>query len=245
MFDTSNTIIESMNTNKSSQDQLTEDIIYVYTDGGCYGNGKKISFAGSGIYFGENDSRNEYLPIVDGTNNIAELCAINKALEILKNEIEDKKHIVIITDSKYSIRCFTDWGDKCHKNNWRHKTSSDGKIPNMDFFREAYYYLKKYPNLKFHHIYSHTHAQDIHSLGNEQADILANDGIKLDIDHSSIDKLSEVPFPFGKYKKKSIMEIFLLDKQYLLWAYKNCKLNMLLFKHILYTFLTKMNVTDI
>jgi ribonuclease HI len=246
MFDMSHSIVQSMNSQTTNPiEHLSKDIIYVYTDGGCYGNGKKISFAGSGIYFDKDDPRNTALPITKGTNNIAELCAINKAIEILQSDIEKKKNIVIISDSKYSIRCFTDWGDKCHKRNWKHATHPKGRIPNMQFFREAYYYLKKYPNVKFHHVYSHTHAQDIHSLGNEQADILANDGIKLDIDTSDIDTLSKVPFPFGQYKGKKIMEVFLLDKQYILWAYKNCKSNMLIFKHILYTFLTKMNTQDI
>lgn len=244
MFNMDQTIVHSMKstTDKQTNEYLHEDIIYVYTDGGCYGNGKKISFAGSGIYFGENDPRNISLPITNGTNNISELCAINKAIEILKTDIEDKKHIVIISDSKYSIRCFTDWGDKCHRNLWKNKTSPGKKVPNIEFFREAYYYLKQYPNVKFHHIYSHTHAQDIHSLGNECADILATQGTKLDIESSSIDKLGQCTFPFGQYKNKSVIEIFLLDKQYIMWAYKNCKPNMHIFKYILYIFLKKMNV---
>ena len=243
MFDMSHSIVHSMNTPSTNTllENNNRNIIYVYTDGSCYGNGKKISFSGSGVYFGKGDSRNVSLPIVNGTNNIAELCAINKAIELLRPEIESKQNIVIISDSKYSIRCFTDWGDKCHKRHWKHKTNPNGRIPNMDFFKEAYYYLKTYPNVKFHHIYSHTHAQDVHSLGNEQADILADKGTQLDIEGSSIDKLGQCKIPFGQYKGKSIIETFLLDKQYVIWAYKNCKSNMLIFKHILYTFLQKMN----
>ena len=243
LFDRSKSIVYSMN-NHTTNDTLEDkqkDIMYVYTDGGCYGNGKKISFAGSGIYFGENDLRNTSLAITKGTNNVAELCAINKAIELVRAEIEDNKHIVIISDSKYSIRCFTTYGDKCHKNNWKNKTNPQGTIPNVGFFKEAYYYLKKYPNVKFHHVYSHTQAQDIHSLGNEQADCLADEGIKQDIENSRIQKLGKCPVPFGQYKNKTIMEIFLLDKQYVVWAYKNCKSNMFIFKHILHTFLQKMN----
>jgi uncharacterized protein (DUF3820 family) len=65
-------------------------------------------------------------------------------------------------------------------------------------------------------------------------------GIKQDIDNSGIDKLGKSKFPFGQYKNKTIIEVFLLDKQYVLWAYSNCKSNMLLFKYILKTFLEKM-----
>jgi len=244
MFNTGKTIVHSMNTSQSSHtaEPLHKDILYIYTDGGCYGNGKKISFAGSGIYFSENDPRNTYLPITNGTNNVAELCAINKAIEIVKREIENHAYIMIISDSKYSIRCFTDWGDKCHKNLWKNKANPRKKVPNMEYFREAYYYLRQYPNVKFHHVYSHTQAQDIHSLGNEQADILANQGTKMDIELSNVDKLGQCKFPFGQYKRKTVIEIFLLDKQYVIWACKNCKANMQIFKHILQTFLEKMNV---
>lgn len=216
-----------------------KNIIYVYTDGSCYGNGKKISFGGAGIYFGENDNRNTILPITNATNNIAELCAINKALEILKKDIEQNTSIMIVSDSKYSIRCFTDWGDKCHRNQWKNKTNPKKDIVNVGFFKEAYYYLKKYPNVKFHHIYSHTHLQDRHSLGNEQADILADKGTLIDIETTSLNILGECKFPFGQYKKKKIIEVYLLDKQYILWAYKNCKSNMNIFKHILKSFLEK------
>ena len=39
---------------------------------------------------------------------------------------------------------------------------------------------------------------------------------------------------------KKIIEVYLLDKQYVTWAYKNCKPNVELFKHILKSFLDKM-----
>ena len=224
----------------STNKDVSKDILYVYTDGSCYGNGKKISFGGSGIYFAPNDKRNTILPISNATNNIAELCAINKAISIVKDDIENGTSIMIVSDSKYSIRCFTDWGDKCHRNHWKNKTNPNKEIINVGFFKDAYYYLKQYPNVKFNHIYSHTHLQDKHSLGNEQADILADKGTLIDIEQSSLDILGACLFPFGQYKKKKIIEIYLLDKQYVTWAYKNCKPNMVIFKHILKSFLEKM-----
>ena len=222
------------------QNGLPKKILYVYTDGSCYGNGKKISFGGAGIYFGPNDERNTSLPISNSTNNIAELCAINKALELLKTDIERGTNIIIMSDSRYSIRCFTDWGDKCHKKHWKDSTKPGGKIINMGFFKDAYYYLKKYPNVKFHHIRAHTRFQDEHSLGNEQADILADKGTLIDINESGLDTLGNCVFPFGQYKKKKVIEVYFLDKQYVTWAYQNCKPNMVLFKHILKSFLDKM-----
>lgn len=240
MFNMDSNIDTIMGNKQNNMDSIDKNVLYVYTDGSCYGNGKKISFGGAGIYFGPNDERNTSLPISNSTNNIAELCAINKALEIIKENIENGEQIMIMSDSRYSIRCFTDWGDKCHKKNWKDKTKPQGKIVNMGFFKDAYYYLKKYPNVKFHHIRAHTNLQDEHSLGNEHADILADKGTLLDIEESTLDTLGSCVFPFGQYKRKKIIEVYLLDKQYVTWAYKNCKPNVALFKHILKSFLDKM-----
>ena len=89
---------------------------YVYTDGSCSSNGYKNASAGIGIYFGENDIRNVSRKI-DGkqTNNVAELIAIYEVYDIIKEDIKKGKKIVIVSDSEYSIRCLTSYGDKCHK----------------------------------------------------------------------------------------------------------------------------------
>ena len=65
------------------------EIIHVYTDGSCINNGKKGSKGGIGIYFGENDERNvsKTVNLEKVTNNIAELKAVNEALDILYNYV--------------------------------------------------------------------------------------------------------------------------------------------------------------
>ena len=104
------------NGNMDKEEPEIVDGLRVYTDGSCYGNGKDNSFGGYGVYFGPNDKRNISISINGRcTNNIAELSAIIHAIKILKSDLELNKSILIVTDSEYSIRCFTTYGEKFYK----------------------------------------------------------------------------------------------------------------------------------
>lgn len=153
---------------------IEKDTIYVYTDGSCINNGMSNAKAGIGIFFKDNDKRN-VSSVFDGlqTNNIAELKAIYKVLSILKKEISENKHIIIYSDSKYAIRCFTEYGEKLSKNNWSEN------VPNLDLIKECYTEFSKKKNIKLIHIKAHTNKKDIHSYGNSQADNLAYKAIQL------------------------------------------------------------------
>ena len=61
------------------------EFINVYIDGSCINNGKENAVAGYGVYFKEDDEKNEYNR-VEGkqTNNTGELTAFIRALEIFK-----------------------------------------------------------------------------------------------------------------------------------------------------------------
>ena len=155
-------------------DELKADL-FVYTDGSCINNGRKNAMGGIGIYFGENDSRNvsRKLEVEKPTNNIAELTAIYDTYKIIENDIKEGKNIMIITDSSYSIMCLTSYGKKNEKNNW----SND--IKNKELVRKTYELYKDVANVRFKHINSHTDNKDIHSMGNDGADKLANKGLGL------------------------------------------------------------------
>jgi ribonuclease HI len=144
-------------------------MIYVYTDGACMNNGHKNAVAGIGIYFGENDQRNVSEKI-DGkqSNNTAELSAIIRTYEILKNDIETGKEVTIVSDSVYAIRCAGEYGLKNANCNWVKD------IPNKELVREIYELYRAKSNVNFMHIKAHTANRDIHSIGNEHADRLAN-----------------------------------------------------------------------
>jgi ribonuclease HI len=159
----------------------------VYTDGSCINNGYPNAEAGIGVYFGVNDSRNVSKKIDSNkkSNNIAELTAIITAYRILKEEIKENKKIVIFSDSMYAIRCITIYGEKNEKVQWN-KT-----IPNIELVKEAYELFKNKSNIKIIHIKAHTDLTDIHSLGNQEADRLANLAINPEGNKSNLVKESK------------------------------------------------------
>lgn len=156
---------EFLNINKSNK---TIDL-FVYTDGACIHNGKPHAKAGMGVFFGYDDPRN-ISKKVEGkqTNNTAELGAVFEALCMIKEEIKNNYLICIVTDSEYVIKCCTTYGKKCKLDNWKKD------IPNKDLVKTLFTAFDNYSNLSLMHIDAHTGKQDKHSLGNEEADRLAN-----------------------------------------------------------------------
>jgi|UniRef100_A0A6C0JV22 ribonuclease HI len=152
-------------------------MINVYTDGSCINNGLPDAISGYGVYFSENDLRNESKKIEGKkhTNNIAELTGFIRALEILNEEIIKGTHINVYTDSEYVIKCASNYGEKLERNNW--KTSNNKDPPNVELVKKAHNLFKNLFNVRLIHINSHTNKQDIHSIGNEMADKLANEAI--------------------------------------------------------------------
>jgi ribonuclease HI len=148
---------------------------YVYTDGACSNNGKDNAFAGIGIFFGINDNRN-ISKNIEGkqTNNTAELSAIIETYYIIENDIINGKKIAIVSDSDYAIRCASSYGEKCYKKGW------NVDIPNKEMVKTAYELYKNKLNVQFIHIKAHTNNTDNHSIGNDNADKLANIAIGLE-----------------------------------------------------------------
>lgn len=141
---------------------------YVYTDGACSNNGNEKAIAGIGIYFGNNDPRNVSKQIGGKhTNNVAELTAILETCEIVKHDLENDKTITIVSDSNYSILCATSYGKKNALQNWKKD------IPNKDLVKTLFDFVSTYPNLQFQYIQAHTNKNDVHSIGNRHADLLA------------------------------------------------------------------------
>ncbi|MCP4446512.1 MAG: ribonuclease HI [Myxococcales bacterium] len=79
---------------------LTKDAIIIYTDGACSRNPGP---AGIGAVIVNGDDRKEISEFLGtGTNNIAELTAIGRALELVP-EADRQRMVVVHTDSSYSI----------------------------------------------------------------------------------------------------------------------------------------------
>jgi len=148
---------------------------FVYTDGSCSNNGKVDAMAGIGIYFGENDTRNVSQRVHGKqSNNTAELGAILHLYDIIEKDINAGKKIAIVSDSEYAIRCATTYGLKCADEGWKKD------IPNKDVVKKIYELYNDRPNVKFLHVMAHTEKSDVHSIGNDGADKLANNAIGLD-----------------------------------------------------------------
>ena len=151
----------------------------VFCDGSCLNNGKKNSKGGYGIFFGNDDPRNvsEALTCEKITNQVAELTAIQKTIEIL---IKDncKDIVYIYTDSKYVIGIFTEWAKTWEKNNWFRKA---GTIQNLELIKDIYNKMKNV-NIIFKHVRAHTDPPSITSdkyelwYGNQKADQYAVEG---------------------------------------------------------------------
>ena len=148
--------------NTSDVGDFTPDY-YVYTDGSCIHNGKPNAKAGIGIFFGVDDPRNVSKRIEGKqTNNRAELTAIIEAYYIIEEDIKQGRSILIMSDSLYSIRSLSSYGED---------------IPNIDLVTLAQQLYHNKPNVKFLHVKAHTGYKDIHSVGNDGADRLANQSI--------------------------------------------------------------------
>jgi ribonuclease HI len=137
---------------------------YVYCDGSCIHNGLPNAKAGIGIYFGDNDPRNVSESISGNTNNIAELTAMIRVYDYVKGDV------TIVSDSKYALLCVGTYGKKCELSGWP-------DIPNKELVKQLYYTYKD-TSFQFLHVYAHTNKTDMHSIGNQHADRLAQDSIK-------------------------------------------------------------------
>jgi ribonuclease HI len=159
---------DQLHSDDSSDEEVMPDY-FVYTDGSCINNGKEDACAGIGIYFGENDPRN-VSSLIQGkqTNNIAELTAIFETYPLIENDLLQGKKITIVSDSLYAIRCVTTYGKKCEQKNW------EEEIPNKELVRQVYELYKPLTLVSFRYVKAHTDLTDCHSVGNSQADKLAN-----------------------------------------------------------------------
>lgn len=143
----------------------------LFTDGGCEPNPGE---AGSGIAVYRNDVIAElwyglYNP--KGTNNTAELNALNQALKMARAEIDKGRSVVIFCDSQYSIQCITQWAVSWEKKGWKKK---GGEIKNLPLIQEmfAMYQLLK-NKVQVLHVNGHVGVE-----GNELADRMSMVAIK-------------------------------------------------------------------
>ncbi|XP_033341720.2 ribonuclease H1 isoform X2 [Megalopta genalis] len=162
--------IPSTSTEQTSSSKFTIDddgYVNVYTDGACSSNGYKNAQAGLGVWFGQDHPLNVSQPVVGrATNNNAEIQAVTMAARKAKEAGIEK--LKIITDSKFLIKCITEWMPKWKKNGW--KTANGNPVINKLELLEMEEALKSL-KIAWKHVNGHV---GIH--GNEMADKLARAG---------------------------------------------------------------------
>lgn len=142
-----------------------DPVLHVYTDGSAINNGSKNATGGYGVFFGRPNIPyiSKRMTAVKITNNTAELTGIIEALKVISRL--DDMDIVIHYDSDYASGVITG-RKKAHEN--------------LDLVREGQDILRTVrieqgKKVKFEHVYAHTGAKDIHSIGNQIVDDLAGD----------------------------------------------------------------------
>ncbi len=154
--------VESTNTQSSGS-------LSIYSDGACSGNPGE---AGSGVAVYSSNSKpvlyfGDY--VKNGTNNIAELNALYKALLICQSNPDYPN--TIFSDSKYSIDCICTWAYGWKAKGW---TKKSGEIKNLELIKEAHFlYEKIKDNITIKHVKGHAGVE-----GNELADRMAVHTIK-------------------------------------------------------------------
>jgi len=182
-------------------------MLEVFTDGACSNNGKPNAKAGIGVYFSKGDKRNTSKKVIGKqSNNTAELSAVLEVFTILENEIKSGEEIIIYSDSIYTIRWCGEYGKKMEQNKWVNKNKP---IPNLELGKKLYLLCKNNPNIHLKHIKAHTGLTDNLSIGNENADRLANEAIgHKSLPHENVKQKFYLKVPYSekevakKYKAK-------------------------------------------
>lgn len=85
----------------------TYNIMIVYTDGACSGNGTDNQIGGIGIHFPGKEFTDVSEKVIGQSNNYCELLAIKVALEMTNGQAS-----IIYTDSLYAVNSLTKWMSK-------------------------------------------------------------------------------------------------------------------------------------
>lgn len=162
---------KTLQTTKTLDDPPTDGRCIVYTDGASSGNGYRGAKAGYGVFWNDNDPRNEggVLPGDRQTNQRAELYAMIRAME---QDIKGENILEIRTDSQYSINCVDTWSKTWIANGW--KSSKGTPVENADLVKKLLELRRKRPGkIEFCYVPGHRGV-----YGNEMADRLAVQGAK-------------------------------------------------------------------
>lgn len=127
--------------------------IEVYTDGSFSSKTKR---AGIGIAFPEFPELNLGLEFKLGerTNQRAELYAVQRALEEIRDVFSFDSIVKVYTDSKYTIGCLTIWCQNWKKNGW--KNAKKEPVMNMDIICPTLELIEQFTTpVQFYYVAGH------------------------------------------------------------------------------------------
>ena len=137
--------------------------VKIYTDGACRGNPGPGGW-GALLIYGDREKKIKGFS-KNTTNNIMELTAVIKSLEIIKRP----SSITITTDSTYVKNGITEWINNWKVKGW--KTANKKPVKNKDL-RQQLDKLTENHKITWKWVRGHTG-----HVGNERADQLANEAI--------------------------------------------------------------------
>jgi len=146
---------------------MVEKKIYIYTDGACRGNPGPGGWGAILEYEGHKKEINGAVLLT--TNNIMELTAVIKALELIKKP----SLIIITTDSTYVKDGITKWIHNWKIRGW--KTTNKKPVKNKELWQNLDK-LSQNHKITWEWVRGHTG-----HFGNERADQLANEAIDQEI----------------------------------------------------------------
>lgn len=145
----------------------------VFVDGACSGNGTRNAMAGYGEYFGANNPKNVSAPLPGPiqTNQRAELMAIQKAFELIK-QYDSGENFLVYTDSAYAMDCLTKWCITWQETGWIN--SKGFQVANADLIQDILDLVRSYDceNVKLSKVAAHSGIP-----AHDEADRLAREGI--------------------------------------------------------------------
>ena len=141
--------------------------VEIFTDGACKGNPGPGGW-GALLRYGKKEKEiNGFSP--ETTNNIMEITAVIKALD----ELKLPSKIILTTDSTYVKNGITSWINNWKVNGW--KTSNKKAVKNKDLWIKLDNLIKEH-QITWKWVKGHSG-----HLGNERADILANQAIEANL----------------------------------------------------------------
>ena len=187
------------------QIDMTE-IVDVFVDGACIGNGLPFpdSGAGIGVWFGDNHHLNFNWSVTDSDCNVLSLCRhvekhtqsnqraeIQAAHSAITIAIREKIFALRInTDSKYVLDGITNWIKKWKRNGWINSrgnpVANKGDWSNLS--NEIDHFISHGGTLEWEYVKAHSG-----NYGNDQADQLAKWAAKASYDYNQFMAASKCP----------------------------------------------------